>query len=688
MELLAPAGSLAAFFAALEQGADAFYVGLKAFSARAYAHNFTLKELSSLMTITREQGRRLYVALNSLIKEGEQAELLETLAALNDIRPDALIIQDLGVYYLVRQHFPGLRLHASTLMTIHNSLGVEQAAAMGFKRVVLARELTLPELASICRQARIELEVFVHGALCFSFSGLCLFSSYLGGRAATRGRCTQPCRRAYQYDGQSGYLLSISDLSALELVPQLAALGIQAIKIEGRMKSGDYVGRVVQAYRRVLDAAPADLPEVLAWARELLARTYTRRTTCGFLRGGASQELLAPQDTGNIGQALGAFEMVQEGRGTLILKHDLAVGDRLRVQDAASGERQSFTLKALYRRDQPRTQAAAGQQVVIGLPFAGQPGDLVYKVGETTATGSRSNRKWREYLFNLAPPTFTGAVTVPAARRSGSQPGAKPGKPASVSHPRLDLRVRSLKEAVELNRQVQGSLILDLDDASFKDYLTHYRRRKLPRRLIWRLPLIILEAAVPRYRQAVTTLREAGCSQFMISNLGHLPLLAGGAVTIFSDYPLHCLNSWAFQALHDLGVERVTLSVEADRPTLKQLLSRVPAARLSSYLFAYLALMVSRVPVLGEIKSRRLQSPRHENFRLVPDRDLNLLYPTVPYFLGKAVAELQRLGLGHFIVDLTQSGYPTREVATVVRQLARGRLAGASTAMNYYRGLE
>ncbi|MDD3580519.1 MAG: U32 family peptidase [Desulfobacca sp.] len=688
MEILAPAGNLEAFFAALEQGADAFYVGLKAFSARAYAHNFTLKELSSLMTITREQGRRLYVALNSLIKEGEQAELLETLAALNDIRPDALIIQDLGVYYLVHQHFPGLRLHASTLMTIHNSLGVEQAAAMGFKRVVLARELNLQELASIRRQAQIELEVFVHGALCFSFSGLCLFSSYLGGRAATRGRCTQPCRRAYGYDGQSGYLLSISDLSALELVPQLTALGIQAIKIEGRMKSGDYVGRVVRAYRQVLDAAPADRPEVLEAARELLARTYTRRTTCGFLRGAAPQDLLAPQDTGNIGAALGAFEAVPEGRGTLKLKHDLAVGDRLRVQDAASGERQSFTLKALYHQDQPVTQAAAGLQVEIGLPFAGQPGDLVFKVGETTATGSRSNRKWREYLFNLAPPTFTGAVTVPAALRSGNGPGSKQGKPVSVPHPRLDLRVRSLKEAVELNRQVRGGLILDLDDASFNDYLTRYRRRKLPRRLIWRLPPIILEAAVPRYRQAVATLREAGCRQFMVSNLGHLPLLAGGPITIFSDYPLHCLNSWAFQALRALGVERVTLSVEADRQTLKQLLSRVPAARLSSYLFAYLPLMVSRVPVLAEIKSRRLQSLRQENFRLVSNRDLNLLYPTVPCFLGKAGAELQRLGLGHFIVDLTQSGYPTREVATVVRQLERGQLAGASTAMNYYRGLE
>lgn len=197
MELLAPAGTVETFFAALENGADAVYLGLKAFSARAYAANFTLAQVSSLAQVSRQRGCKLYVALNALVKEEERPELMETLGALQEIGPDALIIQDLGVYYLVRQHYPALPVHASTLLTIHNSLGVAQAAAMGFKRVVLARELTLSELAAIRRQTRLELEVFIHGALCYSFSGLCLFSSYLGGRAATRGRCTQPCRRLY-----------------------------------------------------------------------------------------------------------------------------------------------------------------------------------------------------------------------------------------------------------------------------------------------------------------------------------------------------------------------------------------------------------------------------------------------------------------------------------------------------------
>ena len=406
LELLAPAGSIETFFAALDNGADAVYIGLRAFSARAYAANFSLAEVSSLVQVCRQRGRKLYIALNALVKEGERRELIETLAALNQIGPDALIIQDLGVYHLARRHFPGLPLHASTLMTMHNSLAVAQAAAMGFKRVVLARELTLSELASICRQSKVELEVFVHGALCFCFSGLCLFSSFLGGRAATRGRCTQPCRRLYQYGQESGHILSPSDLSGLELLPQLEALGITAVKLEGRMKSGEYVGRVVQAYRQVLDAAPSARIQALAEARELLARTYSRRTTAGFFLGARPQELLAPQDTGNIGLFLGKLTRVEQTRGVLRLLEPLSTGDRLRLHGTASGDRQAFTLKELFWQGKQLPVADAGDVVEVNLPEPAQAGDLLYKVGETTPGGSRSEKKWRETLFNLAKPTF------------------------------------------------------------------------------------------------------------------------------------------------------------------------------------------------------------------------------------------------------------------------------------------
>ena len=253
-ELLAPAGSLEAFFAAMEKGADAVYAGLHEFSARAKAKNFSLGQLERMLAYAHGQGRRVYVTLNTLVKENELPQLVDLLAALEGMRVDGVILQDMAVARLIREHFPGIPLHASTQMTIHNSLGVKQLEELGFERVVLARELHIDEIKSIVAVSRAEIECFIHGALCFSFSGQCYFSSFLGGHSGNRGRCAQPCRRQYTYRGKEGYYFSTNDFSSIDMVPQLIDAGIASLKIEGRMKSAEYVASVVGAYRLVLDA--------------------------------------------------------------------------------------------------------------------------------------------------------------------------------------------------------------------------------------------------------------------------------------------------------------------------------------------------------------------------------------------------------------------------------------------------
>lgn len=221
VELLAPVGSLESFFAAVENGADAVFCGLKTFSARAKAKNFTLEELERLIGYAGARGVKVYVALNTLIKECELRDLVELLAELDYLAVDGLIIQDLGVYRIAHQHFPEIPLHASTQMLTHNLAGVLMLERLGFQRAVLARELTLEEITTISNQSNLELEHFVHGALCYSMSGHCLFSSYIDGRSGNRGRCIQPCRRRYHQGGESGFHFSTSDFSAIELIPDL-----------------------------------------------------------------------------------------------------------------------------------------------------------------------------------------------------------------------------------------------------------------------------------------------------------------------------------------------------------------------------------------------------------------------------------------------------------------------------------
>ncbi len=413
LELLAPAGSIEAFFAALEAGADAVYCGLKEFSARAKAKNFTLEEMARLTAHAHREGCRLYVTLNTLVKEAELTHLVEILAALDECRIDGLIVQDLGVWRLARTHFPELSLHASTQMAIHNAAGVKMLEHMGFTRGVLARELSLAEITAIRGQTRMELEHFIHGALCYSISGLCLFSSYLTGKSGNRGRCAQPCRRRFQHDGKGGFYFSTSDLCAIAHVPQLVAAGVMSFKIEGRMKNAEYVAAVVAAYRKVLDAGPADQQHAIKEAQELLASSFGRLPTRGFLLGNAPADLSIPTRKGGIGQPLGKVARVEGATVCFTTAEVVHVGDRLRIQPESDMNGLAFTVKELVVGRRPVKRGAVGASVRIPTPFWSglQIGDQIYKLATGQTFTLSEEACWRR-LAKGAPPSVRVELMV------------------------------------------------------------------------------------------------------------------------------------------------------------------------------------------------------------------------------------------------------------------------------------
>lgn len=384
-ELLAPAGSLEAFFAAMEKGADAVYAGLRDFSARAKAKNFTVGQLERMVAYAHSLDRRVLVTLNTLVKERELPQLVETLAALEKMGADGVIVQDLAVARLAREFFPALPLHASTQMTVHNTAGAQELALLGFKRVVLARELHLDEIRNIIKGSPLEVECFIHGALCFSFSGQCYFSSLLGGHSGNRGRCTQPCRRQYRYKGKEGYYFSTNDFSSIDLVRQLVDMGVASLKIEGRMKSAEYVASVVEAYRMVLDAEESKVPEAIVRAKELLKLSFGRVPTKGFLVTRTPHDISTPSLKGATGRFLGELKTVKSGSISFETKDRLHVGDRIRVQPASDQAGKAFTIKELFVGRQPVKMAKERTVVTIPSPFAFKVGDTVFKVSSETA---------------------------------------------------------------------------------------------------------------------------------------------------------------------------------------------------------------------------------------------------------------------------------------------------------------
>ncbi len=384
-ELLAPAGSPEAFRAAVAAGADAVYLSGKRFGARKYAPNFSEDEIQDAVRHAHAHGIRVYVTVNTLIHDRELAEVMEYLLWLYSIGTDAVLVQDEGLAALARKVVPALPLHASTQMTIHHAGGVRRAAEQGFSRVVLARELSLAEVSHIADETQgsgVGLEVFAHGALCYSYSGQCLLSSLIGGRSGNRGMCAQPCRKPYalvtggtdpygrplgltEVPAREHYLLSPKDLCTFRHLPELVRSPVTSLKIEGRMKSPEYVATVVMAYRKALDAIAAgtdpDSPEAY---RDLLL-AFNRGFTRGYLFGDHYDTLMGREAPSNRGLRIGTVTRFDRKTSCITVRCEGPVlpapGDGLLISGPeTSGDDTGFSLNTEPVRN--------GAEIVFPVP--------------------------------------------------------------------------------------------------------------------------------------------------------------------------------------------------------------------------------------------------------------------------------------------------------------------------------
>ena len=352
IELLAPAGSYEGFEAAIGAGADAVYVGGAAFGARAYAKNFGEEELLRAIDTAHIHGRKLYLTVNTLLKNRELSEqLYDYLLPYYKEGLDAVIVQDMGVFKMIREMFPGMHLHASTQMTVTGPEGMKFLEEQGASRVVTARELSLEEIRRMHETSPIEIESFVHGALCYSYSGQCLMSSILGGRSGNRGRCAQPCRLPYQTAlccGENGRRsekrkaqelcpLSLKDISTIEILPQILEAGVTSLKIEGRMKTALYVATVARTYRKAIDdykKDPALYKANMEWYRQEIGKCTYREFTTGFYFGRPAEDAQIYDNNTYVKNYtyLGTVEQADgRGRCRIEQKNKFSVGDSIEV---------------------------------------------------------------------------------------------------------------------------------------------------------------------------------------------------------------------------------------------------------------------------------------------------------------------------------------------------------------------
>ncbi|RNM41819.1 peptidase U32 family protein, partial [Eggerthella sinensis] len=352
IELLAPAGNAAALRAAVRGGADAVYLGLDSFNARRGADNFTLDTLADACAYAHLRGVRVYVTFNTAILPSEVTRALETVRQAYRAGADAFIVQDIGIASEIARSLPEARLHISTQMNTHNAAGIEAAARLGARRVTLARELSLPEIAHLVDVADgldMEVESFAHGALCVCYSGQCFMSSLIGGRSANRGMCAQACRLPYTLHNKAlrknlpapgEHLLSPQDLCAIDLLPQLVEAGVTSFKIEGRMKSPEYVFAVTSTYRAVLDRiikerAASEQPEGASSVQatdeehQTLAEAFSRGFTTAYLQGKRGNDIMSYGRPNNRGVFVGRVLSAKNGTASIAAERPLVAGDVL-----------------------------------------------------------------------------------------------------------------------------------------------------------------------------------------------------------------------------------------------------------------------------------------------------------------------------------------------------------------------
>ena len=693
LELLSPAGSSDALHAAVCNGADAVYLGVDSFNARRGARNFTLDELPEVVRYCHVRGVAVHLTLNTLVTDREMPSAAEYIAAAARAGVDAFIVQDLGIVSLCRQIAPKIALHASTQMSLHSLEGVREAAELGLSRVVLARELPRDAIAFICRNSPIEIEVFVHGALCMSCSGQCYMSSVIGRRSGNRGQCAQPCRLPYGYDRfEEKYPLSLRDNCLIRYLDELDRMGVASIKIEGRMKRPEYVATVTGIYRSALDGAGVGREQM-----EALRVAFSRQGfTQGYYEGAPGRQMfgtrLPEQENKALLQAARAtYESIEPQRVPVQFYAIATRGQNLMlaVQDDDGNicKAQGQPPEEAQRRAVTPEELAARLSKTGGTPFVCRSVRSVVDPG-LSIPAAELNRLRREVLAHLSAVRGRRAAPEIGAYHEPSKFFGQKAQPA--------LTVSVLKAAQitpQMLRLHPAMIYLPLSEVSGQSDL--FRRLAKEQDLAVTLPRVIRDDETRGVLDALENAASLGIRRVLIGNLGHLPLVLSRGMEPAADFGMNVFNSRAMETLRHLGFVSCTASFELSLPQLRDISKPLPTEMI---VYGRLPLMLTENCI---IKNRtgactchagpvKLVDRMGEEFRVVRDcgtcRSV-VLNGKKLYLLDKK-ENVRRIGLWALRLSFTTEN--TGEVNSVLSAWTQGASfdPGACTRGLYLRGVE
>ncbi|HPS75288.1 MAG TPA: DUF3656 domain-containing protein [Oscillospiraceae bacterium] len=693
LELLSPAGSPEAVIAAVQNGADAVYMGFGEFNARRGARNFTDEEFAKAVRYCRIRGCKVYVTLNTLVGDREMADAVALAREAGDLGADAVLVQDLGLAAVLHRAVPDLPLHASTQMSIHNLAGVQAAAELGMTRAVLARELSLEQIRAICEKSPIEIEVFVHGALCFCHSGQCYMSAMIGRRSGNRGMCAQPCRMQYSMGGRmDDYPLSLKDNCLVDELAALEEAGVACVKIEGRMKRPEYSAIVTGIYARAIREKCAPTAEEM----ETLTTAFSRQ---GFTKGyftGDRQEMSGvreepPKDAEKL------FASVRRDYGEKELRR---VPVHFYTRAEAGKPIQAVCMdddghKVFLEGPIPQLSRSRGLTAAMIDEQMHKTGGTPYECAESRSRADGGlylpaaalNELRRELLSRL-----TGQRGEPPRRRELPMPALPAGRP-NVAQPAVIFQVRTAEQlSAELAEEKPDYLYVPLDVMieSFELLAPFTARGCVP---VAVLPRVITDSEAPKVQAMLEGLFDRGVNEALCGNLGHIMLARRARMKVRGDFGLNLYNSWALATAAQTGLLSVTASFEL---RLSQIRDLAKCADTEMIVYGRLPLMVSDQCVIKQSAGRcTCQTPAQLSDRM------GSVFPVVKEFgCRNVIYNAHKLYLADKKEDLFGCGLWglrllfTTENARECAEVARGYRGESDYKPNvltrglYYRGVD
>ena len=597
VELLAPAGNWDCLKAAVSEGADAVYLGVGRFNARQRAENFKIDELREVVGYCHRSGVRVHLAANTLIKNGELPDYFKTVSEAYYAGVDAVIVQHLSFIPLIKESFPDMEVHASTQASVYNSYYAPLLD--GVDRVVLPRELTLNQIREFRQKTGKDVEVFVQGALCFSISGQCLMSSFLGGRSGNRGLCAQPCRKRYN----GGYLMSTRDLCLLERLPQIVEVGVRAIKIEGRLRSPEYVGAATSAYRRALDSIDEGVFKVDEDAAFDVMLSFNREfTTGGMFR---EYDVATPEESGKRGIYVGRL-----GKdGSIKLTVGVSVGDGLEII-TKRGVHGDIIRKIQYGAAAPRT---AGRGQTVRLFINAHEGDEIY------LTSAAPRRKFHRFRSRKI-------IMLKRMRKRLNPPEVKP---ASLSESRLLVKSYSLEDAL-------SALKAGAARAYYNIFAKDYPRGDLG--VCPYVPRCLFEWSA---QQAIEKMNVIKPQSVLCGDLGVASQIKGCEVR--ADISANVFNDFDVSFYNSLGI----IPVVSPELTLTEMTSSKDK-RFSVYAHGRIPLMSTKYA----LKADSLTDEMGYTFPVRAEADNRQVLNSVPYGLYDEILGLRDSGIVEYLLDL------------------------------------